>query len=67
MLVIADDTEDTILVVAGVVVGPTEVLPAVLLLAVFAGAAGEIEADPCFDLVGVADIFRPVCKSSRLG
>ena len=44
MLVVADDAEDAILVVAGVVVCAAEMLPAVLLFAVFPVASGEVEA-----------------------
>src|SRR5271170_1742813 len=44
VLVVTDDAEDAGLVVASVVVRSAEVLPAILLLAVFAVAAREVEA-----------------------
>jgi hypothetical protein len=44
VLVVADDAEDAGLVVASVVVRSAEVLPAILLFAVFPVTAGEVEA-----------------------
>lgn len=65
VLVVADEAEDGLFVVAGVVVGAAEVLPAVLLSAVLVAAAGEVEAEPGFDLVRVADVFGSVCEKKE--
>ena len=60
VLVVAHDAEDAVLVVARVVVGPAEVLPAVFLRAVLARASGKVEADPRLDLVRFANVLCPV-------
>jgi hypothetical protein len=62
VLVVPVDTEYGGLIVAGVVVGTAEMLPVVLLLAVFVATAREVEAQPCLDLVGLAFVLVAVLR-----
>jgi hypothetical protein len=60
MFIVAQNPENGLFLGGSIVVCPAEVLPVVFLAAVFVVAAGEIEANPCLDIVGFRDFFCAV-------
>lgn len=64
---VAEDLVDGCFVVIGVVVCTGEVIPVVLLLRVLLSAAGEVEAEPGVDFVGVGDCLVSVILVNFLG